>query len=62
LIAHVPVLTTEVLQYLRADRGGVFVDCTVGLGGHARALLQAGATRVIGVDRDPEALAVARPG
>jgi len=54
------VLTTEALQYLRADRGGVYVDCTVGLGGHARALLEAGATRVIGVDRDRQALAVAR--
>jgi predicted RNA methylase len=36
------------------------VDCTVGLGGHTRALLDAGATRVLGFDRDPEALAVAR--
>jgi 16S rRNA (cytosine1402-N4)-methyltransferase len=60
LIGHVPVLTAEALQYLRAERGGVYVDCTVGLGGHARALLEAGATRVIGVDRDLQALAVAR--
>ncbi len=60
MIAHVPVLTTEALQYLRPERGGLYVDCTVGLGGHARALLEAGATRVIGVDRDPQALAVAR--
>jgi 16S rRNA (cytosine1402-N4)-methyltransferase len=60
LIGHVPVLTTEALQYLGAERGGVYVDCTVGLGGHARALLEAGATRVIGVDRDLQALAVAR--
>jgi 16S rRNA (cytosine1402-N4)-methyltransferase len=60
LIAHVPVLTAEALQYLRAERGGVYVDCTVGLGGHARALLEAGATRVIGVDRDLQALAAAR--
>jgi 16S rRNA (cytosine1402-N4)-methyltransferase len=60
LIGHVPVLTTEALQYLRAERGGVYVDCTVGLGGHARALLEAGATRVIGVDRDLQALAAAR--
>jgi 16S rRNA (cytosine1402-N4)-methyltransferase len=36
------------------------VDCTVGLGGHAQALLAAGATRVIGLDRDTEALALAR--
>ena len=50
--AHVPVLTAEVLQYLRPERGGLFVDCTVGLGGHARALLEAGASRIIGFDRD----------
>ena len=57
---HVPVLTAEVLQHLQPERGGLFVDCTVGLGGHARALLEAGATRVIGLDRDPDALAIAR--
>lgn len=53
---HVPVLTAEVLQYLRPERGGLYVDCTVGLGGHARALLEAGATRLIGFDRDATAL------
>jgi len=57
---HVPVMTAEVLHYLRPERGGVFVDCTVGLGGHSRALLEAGATRVIGLDRDRDALARAR--
>ena len=57
---HVPVLTAEVLQHLQPERGGLFVDCTVGLGGHTRALLEAGATRVIGLDRDPDALAIAR--
>jgi 16S rRNA (cytosine1402-N4)-methyltransferase len=46
-----------VLHYLRPERGGLFVDCTVGLGGHARALLQAGATRLLGLDRDRDALA-----
>ena len=60
MIGHVPVLTNEVLQFLRPDRGGLFVDCTVGLGGHSKALLEAGATRVIGFDRDVEALAAAR--
>jgi len=60
LIAHVPVLTAEVLQHLRPEAGGVFVDCTVGLGGHSRALLEAGATRIIGLDRDLQALAAAR--
>jgi len=54
---HEPVMTAEVLDFLRPARGGVFLDCTVGLGGHARALLDAGATRVIGLDRDRDALA-----
>ena len=57
---HEPVMVTEVLAHLEAARGGVFVDCTVGLGGHARALLEAGATRLIGLDRDQAALAIAR--
>jgi 16S rRNA (cytosine1402-N4)-methyltransferase len=56
---HEPVMTREVLAYLTPERGGVFVDCTVGLGGHAKTLLEAGATRVIGLDRDPAALAIA---
>jgi 16S rRNA (cytosine1402-N4)-methyltransferase len=59
-MTHVPVMTAEVLQHLRPERGGLFVDCTVGLGGHARALLEAGATRVIGLDRDLDAIAGAR--
>lgn len=57
---HVPVLTEAVMHYLRPERGGTFVDCTVGLGGHSKALLEAGATRVIGFDRDVDALARAR--
>lgn len=56
---HVPVLVDQVLELLAPDRGGVFVDCTVGLGGHARALLAGGADRLIGLDRDPAALTLA---
>jgi 16S rRNA (cytosine1402-N4)-methyltransferase len=55
--AHVPVLLDEVRTLLAPERGGVFVDGTVGLGGHARMLLEAGADRLIAIDRDPEALA-----
>jgi 16S rRNA (cytosine1402-N4)-methyltransferase len=54
---HVPVMTAEVVEALRPGRGGVYVDCTVGLGGHARALLSGGASRLIGIDRDQAALA-----
>jgi 16S rRNA (cytosine1402-N4)-methyltransferase len=56
---HEPVMTREVLAFLRPEKGGVFVDCTVGMGGHSLALLDAGATKVIGLDRDPAALAQA---
>ena len=49
-------MVAEVLEHLEPGRGGVFVDCTVGLGGHARALLDAGASRLIGLDRDPAAI------
>jgi len=60
MTTHVPVMTAEALQFLAPERGGVMVDCTVGLGGHAQAMLEAGATRVIGIDRDQEAIARAR--
>lgn len=56
---HAPVLVAEVLSHLAPARGGLFVDCTLGAGGHTRALLDAGATRVLGFDRDRTALALA---
>src|SRR6185436_10357237 len=57
---HDPVMVAEVLEHLAPARGGVFVDCTLGLGGHAKALLEGGASRLIGFDRDPAALEQAR--
>ncbi|MFY9554523.1 MAG: 16S rRNA (cytosine(1402)-N(4))-methyltransferase RsmH [Blastocatellia bacterium] len=58
---HDPVLLNEVIDWLRPGAGGTFVDCTVGLGGHAHAILAASAyTSVIGLDRDLDALALAR--
>jgi len=54
---HRPVLLEETLKFLAPERGGLFVDCTVGLGGHSEAILKAsGETRVLGIDRDPAAL------
>jgi len=53
---HVPVLVDEVVSILAPAPGRVYVDCTVGLGGHTAALLAAGAGRVIAVDRDEGAL------
>jgi len=60
MTGHVPVMTAEALEFLQPGHGGVFLDCTVGLGGHSRAMLEAGASRVIGIDRDLDALAQAR--
>ncbi|MCY4659462.1 MAG: 16S rRNA (cytosine(1402)-N(4))-methyltransferase RsmH [Acidobacteria bacterium] len=56
---HEPVMAAEVVTLLNPGRDGLFVDCTVGGGGHARALLAAGAGRLLGLDRDAEALSVA---
>jgi 16S rRNA (cytosine1402-N4)-methyltransferase len=57
---HAPVMVEEILSYLRPERGGVFLDGTLGGGGHAEAILEAAPeARLIGVDRDPDALAAA---
>jgi len=59
---HRPVMVAEVLHWLAPRPGALYVDATVGLGGHAAALLEAtgGAASLIGLDQDPEALALAR--
>src|SRR5690606_18570948 len=59
-VYHVPVMVREVVGYLRPERGGLYFDGTLGGGGHSAAILEAGAgARVIGVDRDPEAVEAA---
>lgn len=56
--SHLPVLSEEVLHWLRPQPGGVFLDGTLGGAGHARLILDsAPGSRLIGVDRDPAALA-----
>lgn len=62
---HQPVLPVEVLGVLRPERGGVFVDATLGMGGHAALVIekatQAGrSVTLLGIDQDEEALALAK--
>ena len=58
---HRPVLLEETLEFLAPERGGLFIDCTVGLGGHSEAILKSSQNaRVLGMDLDPAALAYSR--
>jgi len=59
---HVPVLLREVLVGLQVKPGGRYIDATVGTGGHALGILEASAPdgQLLGIDVDPEALAVAQ--
>ena len=59
---HQPVLLHEVVQYLSVKPGGVYIDCTVGEGGHALSILHAAMPggRLLGIDLDHQALECAR--
>jgi 16S rRNA (cytosine1402-N4)-methyltransferase len=61
-VRHVPVLLKQVLDFIRVRSGGTYVDCTLGLAGHAEGIVrQLGpAGHFIGFDRDPEALELAK--
>ena len=61
-MSHIPVLLHEALTALCIQHDGLYLDCTFGRGGHSRAILaKLGASgRLIGLDRDPSAVAVAR--
>jgi len=58
---HLPVLLTEVIEFLDAARPGLYVDCTLGLAGHALAILGKNPkARLVGLDRDARSLEIAR--
>lgn len=60
-IIHVPVMLEEVLEALKIDNSKVYVDATMGLGGHAEGILSRGKDcTVIGMDRDEKALEIAK--
>ncbi|MBC7190283.1 16S rRNA (cytosine(1402)-N(4))-methyltransferase RsmH, partial [Candidatus Aerophobetes bacterium] len=58
---HIPVMVKEVLYYLSPREGGIYVDCTVGTGGHSLAILQktGGKVKLVGIDWDEEILRIA---
>jgi 16S rRNA (cytosine1402-N4)-methyltransferase len=58
---HLPVLPTQVLEFIDAGRAGVYIDCTLGLAGHALSILKRNPrARLVGLDRDALSLEVAR--
>ncbi len=54
---HIPVLLREVIANLTPHDGGIYIDGTYGAGGYTAAILAAGDTRVVAIDRDPSAIA-----
>ncbi|MDH7478860.1 MAG: 16S rRNA (cytosine(1402)-N(4))-methyltransferase RsmH [Syntrophomonadaceae bacterium] len=63
-MGHLPVLLGEAIEQLKIKKDGVYVDCTLGGGGHARAIAERldETGRLIGIDQDPRAIAEARAG
>jgi 16S rRNA (cytosine1402-N4)-methyltransferase len=60
-VLHTPVLAEAILEWLQVKPEGTYVDATVGTGGHALGILQRLKTgQLVGLDRDPQALAIAR--
>ena len=59
---HLPVMVREVLDWLNLKEGHLYVDCTLGGGGHSKAILEKtkGKVRILGIDWDKEALKIAK--
>ncbi|MEW6621141.1 MAG: 16S rRNA (cytosine(1402)-N(4))-methyltransferase RsmH [bacterium] len=56
---HIPVLLNEILEYLQIKPDGIYIDCTLGEGGHSEAILQKGG-QIIGIEQDGEILEIAK--
>tara|TARA_Y100000746_G_scaffold117624_1_gene100710 strand:+ start:1072 stop:1962 length:891 start_codon:yes stop_codon:yes gene_type:complete len=59
---HIPVMTSEVLEFLNLKKDGVYIDGTIGAGGHTNEILSnlSSKAKVIGLDRDNDALEIAK--
>jgi 16S rRNA (cytosine1402-N4)-methyltransferase len=60
--SHIPVLSREVIENLTVQPGGRYIDCTLGFGGHAQAILEHGTPggQLLGIDADPDAIRSSR--
>jgi len=60
--AHIPVLMEETMEALNVQPGGRYIDCTIGPGGHAAAILERSSPggQLLGIDADPKAVKIAR--
>ena len=61
-IVHIPVLLNQVLKYVKPEDNGIYLDCTVGMGGHALSILEQSSPNgiLVGLDTDLEAIAAAK--
>ena len=59
---HIPIMVQEVIQYLNILKEGIYIDCTIGYGGHARYILEklSSKGKLIGIDKDEEALNIVK--
>jgi 16S rRNA (cytosine1402-N4)-methyltransferase len=60
--SHTPVLLRETLELLRVESGGLYVDCNLGMAGHATAILEKGLpeVRLLGIDADPKSIEISK--
>ena len=58
--SHFPVMLSEVIKVSSPSKGGFFVDCTFGGGGYSSEFLKFSKTKVIGIDRDPSVITIAK--
>jgi 16S rRNA (cytosine1402-N4)-methyltransferase len=58
---HIPVLSREVIEFLKVQPGGRYIDCTLGSGGHAQAILEHSSPggQLLGIDADPQSIEIA---
>ena len=58
--SHFPVMLSEVIKVSTPSKGGFFVDCTFGGGGYSSEFLKFSKTKVVGIDRDPSVISIAK--